>query len=173
MKYTIHLKTCIVRPFQDSDARSIARHANNKNVWINLRDAFPHPYHTDDAIAFITMANSIDPPTIFAIESDGHAIGAIGFKVGKDVERISAEIGYWLAEPYWGRGIVTEVLRAVTNYALDTFRLKRIFAVPFEWNDASFRVLEKAGYIMEGRLINSAIKNGRIISQRMYAYTQK
>ena len=101
------------------------------------------------------------------------AAGAIGFKVGKDVERISAEIGYWLAEPYWGRGVVTEVLITITKYAIDTFALKRVFAVPFEWNDASFRVLEKAGYIMEGRLLNSSIKDGKIISQRMYAYTTK
>jgi [ribosomal protein S5]-alanine N-acetyltransferase len=171
MEYQFKLKTCMVRPFRSGDADSIAHHANNRNVWINLRDAFPHPYYINDAIAFINIAMSIEPPTIFAIEKDNKAVGAIGFKVGKDVERLSAEIGYWLAETYWGQGVVTEGLMAVSKYAIDQFNLKRIFAVPFDWNPASFRVLEKAGYVLEGRMENSAIKDGKIISQLLYAYT--
>ncbi len=165
------LKNCIVRTFRDADARSIARYANNKKIWLNLRDAFPHPYHIDDARAFIKLAKSIDPPTIFTIEKNNEALGAIGFQLGKDVERISAEIGYWLAEPFWGQGIVTEVLGAVTSYAIEQFDLKRLFALPFEWNHPSFRVLEKAGYILEGRMHNSCVKNGKIIDQLLYAYT--
>ena len=171
MKYHYKLKTCTLRPFQSGDAESIAHHANNRKVWINLRDAFPHPYHVNDAIAFINIAMSMVPPTLFAIEKDKKAVGAIGFKVGKDVERISAEIGYWLAEPYWGQGIITEGLIAVSKYAIEQYNLKRIFAVPFDWNPASFRVLEKAGYVLEGRMENSAIKDGKIISQLLYAYT--
>ena len=171
MKYQYKLKTCTVRPFRSEDAESIAHHANNRKIWINLRDAFPHPYHVNDAIAFINIAMTMEPPTLFAIEKDKKAVGAIGFKVGKDVERISAEIGYWLAESYWGKGIVTEGLIAVSKYAIEQYNLKRIFAVPYDWNTASFRVLEKAGFVLEGRMENSAIKDGKIISQLLYAYT--
>ena len=89
MKYHYNLKTCTLRPFRSEDAESIAHYANNRNVWINLRDAFPHPYHVNDAVAFINIAKSIEPPTLFAIEKNKKAVGAIGFKVGKDVERIS------------------------------------------------------------------------------------
>jgi RimJ/RimL family protein N-acetyltransferase len=96
---------------------------------------------------------------------------AIGFHIGKDVERISAEIGYWLAEPYWGQGIITEALSAVTKYAINQFDLKRVYAIPFEWNPASFRVLEKAGYRLEGRMRNSSIKDRKIIDQLLYAYS--
>lgn len=165
------LNNCTVRTFRDEDATSIAQYANNRKIWINLRDAFPHPYHINDARAFIKMAKSIEPPTIFTIEKDVKAVGAIGFHIGKDVERISAEIGYWLAEPYWGQGIVTEALSAVTKYAIDQFDLKRVYAIPFEWNPASFRVLEKAGYRLEGRMRKSSMKDGKIIDQLLYAYT--
>ncbi len=168
MEFKLH--NCLVRTFLDADATSIARYANNKKIWLNLRDAFPHPYTINDAMAFIKNARSIDPPTIFAIEKDKEAIGAIGFSIGKDVERISAEIGYWLAEPFWGQGIVTQALEAVTKYAISQFNLKRIYALPYEWNPASFRVLEKAGYRLETRMRNSAIKNDKVIDQLLYAF---
>ena len=167
----IQLDSCLVRSFRDDDDASIARYANNRKVWINLRDAFPHPYNLNDAMAFIKMVKTMDPQTIFAICVDNSAIGAIGFHIGKDVERISAEIGYWIAEPFWGRGITTQVLRAVTLYAMETYNLSRVFALPFEWNPASCRVLEKAGYQLEGRLRKNAIKDGKIIDQFLYAYT--
>jgi len=88
----------------------------------------------------------------------------------RDVERVSAEIGYWLAEPFWGRGITTEALVAVTRHAVDTHGLTRIFAVPFAWNMPSCRVLEKAGYVLEARLRCSAIKDGRLTDQFQYAF---
>ena len=87
-----------------------------------------------------------------------------------DVERVSAEIGYWLAEPFWGRGIITEALAAVTAYAMQHYGLTRIYAVPFAWNAASCRVLEKAGYVLEARLRHSAIKNGELTDQMQYAF---
>jgi len=107
---------------------------------------------------------------MFAIAVDDEAVGGIGFTVLTDVERVSAEIGYWLGEAYWGRGIVTEALVAVTKYAVDACRLTRIYALPFAYNKASCRVLEKAGYAVEARLRRSAIKDGRIVDQVQYAF---
>jgi len=167
----LRLSLCTVRSWRPADAESLAKHANDRSVWINLRDQFPHPYTLGDARRFIRTATSATPQTFFAIEVDSAAVGGIAFRLHDDVERVSAEIGYWLAEPYRGRGITTEALVAVTSYAIKTHSLTRVFAVPFEWNPASFRVLEKAGYVREGRMRRSAIKDGRVIDQMLYAFT--
>ena len=98
------------------------------------------------------------------------AVGGIGFVVNADVERVSAEIGYWLAEPFWRRGITTEALMATTRYAAEAHGLTRIYALPFAWNQGSCRVLEKAGYVLEARLRRSAIKDGCITDQLQYAF---
>jgi RimJ/RimL family protein N-acetyltransferase len=164
------LKTCGVRSWRGSDAEPLARHANNRKIWINLRDAFPHPYTPRDARDFIRSVVRRTPETLFAIAVSDEPVGAIGFVLHPDVERVSAEIGYWLAEPFWGRGIATEALAAVTRYAIETHALTRIYAVPFAWNAASCRVLEKAGYVLEARLRNSAIKDGQLIDQMQYAF---
>jgi RimJ/RimL family protein N-acetyltransferase len=166
----LSLKLSEVRLFRKSDAESLTRYANNRKVWINLRDLFPHPYHIDDANRVIESSISEDPKIRFAISVEDKAIGAIGFNLHGDVERVSAEIGYWLGEPFWGKGIMTEVVKAVTQYAIEKHQLTRVYALPFEWNKASFRVLEKAGYILEGRMRRSAIKDGKIIDQLLYAY---
>jgi len=107
-------------------------------------------------------------PIDLCISKDGEAIGSIGFSLHADVESHTAEIGYWLSEDYWGQGIMTEALRAV--YAVQAHDLHRVYALPYEWNEASFRVLEKAEYILEGRLRKSAFKDGRDVDQLMYAY---
>ena len=159
-----------MRSWRSSDVDALAQHANNRNIWINLRDRFPHPYTKRDARAFIRAARAQRPETAFAIVVDGEAVGGIGFVLNADVERVSAEIGYWLAEPLWGRGIATEVLVAVTAYAGATDALTRLYALPFAGNRASCRVLEKAGYVLEGRLRRSAIKDGRITDQLQYAF---
>ncbi|MBI1852807.1 MAG: GNAT family N-acetyltransferase [Planctomycetes bacterium] len=166
----IQLERCAVRTWRMSDAESLARHANNRKVWLNLRDGFPHPYGLPDARRFIRAALARDPETWFAIAVDDQAIGGIGFSLHTDVERVSAEIGYWIGESFWGRGITTEALRAVTAHAVVKHQLTRIFAVPYEWNPASCRVLEKAGYVLEGRMRRSAIKDGKVIDQFLYAY---
>jgi ribosomal-protein-alanine N-acetyltransferase len=166
----IDLDKCQVRSFRANDASSIALHANNRKVWINLRDTFPHPYSIKDAWAFIAFAQAQEPETEFAIAVEGHAVGAIGFKPLTDVERVSAEVGYWLGEAFWGKGIVTEAVAAMTPWAIETYGLSRLFAVPFEWNNASIRVLEKAGYVYEGRMRRSAIKDGKIVDQLLYAH---
>ena len=164
------LKTCVVRSWKTSDVDALARYADNHKIWINLRDAFPHPYTTRDGRTFIRSALGRAPETFFAIAVGEEAVGGIGFVLHPDVERVSAEIGYWLAEPFWGRGIATEALVAVTKYAIETHALTRIYALPFAWNAASCRVLEKAGYVLEARLRYSAIKDGEVIDQMQYAF---
>jgi ribosomal-protein-alanine N-acetyltransferase len=164
------LKTCELRSWRPGDLDSMVAHANNRNVWINLRDRFPHPYTTRDGRAFLKHVLAHQPETAFAIAVNGDAVGGIGFQIMDDVERVSAEIGYWLGEPFWGRGIATEALVAVTRYAIATHGLTRIYAVPFAWNTASCRVLEKAGYVLEGRLRRSAVKDGRVTDQLQYAF---
>jgi [ribosomal protein S5]-alanine N-acetyltransferase len=163
------LSRCRLRPFRAGDQFSMARYANNRRIWINLRDRFPHPYTLTKAEAWIREVADQDPPTQFGIEVESDVVGGIGLTLGEDVHRRSAEIGYWLGEPFWGHGIMSEVVPAFTEYALTTFDLSRIHAGVFEWNPASARILEKAGYILEGRLRKSVTKDGRIIDQLLYA----
>ena len=164
------LKTCEIRSWRSSDLASLVAHANNRNIWINLRDRFPHPYTSRDGSAFLRHTREQRPETAFAIAVGGEAVGGIAFQLRTDVERVSAEIGYWLGEPFWGRGIATEALVALTGYAVATHGLTRVYAVPFAWNAASCRVLEKAGYVQEGRLRRSAVKDGMITDQLQYAF---
>jgi [ribosomal protein S5]-alanine N-acetyltransferase len=162
------LGSCIVRDWAAGDLPSLVRHANNRHVWINLRDRFPHPYTEMNARDFLAHVSQQDPTTVWAIEVDGEAAGAIGLVIMTDVERVSAEVGYWLGEAYWGRGVTTAALRAVTTEAFRRFPLRRIFALPFADNAPSIRVLEKAGYTLEGRTPESAVKDGVIRDQLMY-----
>jgi ribosomal-protein-alanine N-acetyltransferase len=166
----IELGSCTVRSWEASDVPSLARYADNRKVWINLRDAFPHPYTRHDAEAFLAMVRRMAAETYFAIDVGGEAAGAIGYRVHEDVERVSAELGYWLGEPFWNRGIATDAVRAVTSLAVERHRLTRVYAVPYEWNPASCRVLEKAGYALEGRMRKSAVKDGKVVDQFLYAY---
>jgi [ribosomal protein S5]-alanine N-acetyltransferase len=159
-----------VRSWRATDLEPLVRYADNRSIWINLRDRFPHPYGHGDGRRFIRAARKMVPETFFAIAVGGEAVGGIGYVLQHDVERVSAEVGYWLGEPFWGRGITSEALAAVTRYAIEQHQLTRLFAVPFAYNTASCRVLEKAGYVLEGRLRRSAIKNGEVIDQFQYAY---
>ena len=164
------LRTCDIRSWRSSDLDALVTHANNRNIWINVRDRFPHPYKRRDGQAFLKQTLEQQPETAFAIVVNGEAAGGIGFQLQRDVERVSAEIGYWLGESFWGRGIATEALVALTEYAIATHGLTRVYAVPFAWNHASCRVLEKAGYVLEGRLRRSAVKNGTVTDQLQYAF---
>ena len=165
----LKLATCTVRSWEWRDRDAIVRHANNRNVSINLRDRFPHPYTINDARTWLDIVVGIKTETNFAIAVGGEAVGGIGFTLQPDVGHRSAEIGYWLGEDFWGRGITTDALKAVTDYAFATFDICRLFAHVFEWNGASARVLEKAGYSFEGRLRKSVTKDGKTIDQLMYA----
>ncbi|MCB9510840.1 MAG: GNAT family N-acetyltransferase [Deferribacteres bacterium] len=158
-----------VRSWEEDDAPALAKYANNRKIWLNLRDAFPHPYDLQNARQFIEGVQEMQPETIFAIATETEAIGSIGFQLGQDVHRHSAELGYWLAEPFWGRGIVSEAILALTDFAFQHFNLARIYAEPYASNVASVRVLEKAGFQCEGRLVRNALKNGELQDQFMFA----
>jgi RimJ/RimL family protein N-acetyltransferase len=166
----IELSACDVRSWRIADVEALTAHANNPRIGTRLRDGFPHPYTTRHARTFIRRVREEHPETNFAIAVEGTAVGAIGFVLKPDIERVSAEIGYWLAERLWGQGIATEAVKAVTSYAVANHGLSRVFAVPFATNLASCRVLEKAGYTLEGTLRRSAIKDGVIVDQLQYAY---
>ena len=158
-----------VRPWRLSDVSSLVRHADNLNVARHLRDRFPHPYTPADARRFLDAIAIARPITTFAIDVADEAIGGIGFSPGADVERFSAEIGYWIAEPFWGRGIAADALRLVSEYAFATCNVLRLFALPFADNTRSIRVLEKAGYTCEGIMRASSVKFGEPRDQALYA----
>jgi RimJ/RimL family protein N-acetyltransferase len=165
----LELATCTVRSWEWRDRDAIVRHANNRKVSINLRDRFPYPYTLSDARNWLESVVGYEPETNFAIAVAGEAVGGIGFTLQHDVGRRSAEIGYWLGEEFWGRGIATDALIAVTEHAFANYDLCRLYAHVFDWNGASARVLEKAGYSFEGRLRKSVTKEGQTIDQLMYA----
>ncbi len=160
---------CIVRSWQSRDLDAIVPHADNPAVAQNMRDVFPSPYTRADGESWLALAAQSQPETNVAIECAGEAVGGIGLHLGIDIERVSAEVGYWLGESVWGRGIATAALVGLTQYAFNAFNLTRIFALPFADNLASRRVLEKVGFTLEGILRRSAIKNGRIRDQALYA----
>ena len=161
---------CVVRPWRLEDAASLAKQANNFSIAKHLRDRFPHPYTLSHAKEFLLQATRSERDgASLAIDVDGQAAGAIGFRLGTDVERYSAEIGYWLGEEYWGRGIMTEALALVTGDLFERLNLLRLFAVPFADNRASARVLEKAGYSREAVLQSSCVKYGKRVDQLLYA----
>ena len=162
--------TVVLRPWRPSDREALAALANDRRISINLRDLFPYPYGVEDADRFIAMAQSLVPPTSFAIEASGQLAGGIGYTLHTDVERVAAEVGYWIGVPFWGRGIATEAVRLVTATAFARHPdLRRLYALPFASNPASARVLEKAGYQREGVMRQSAIKDGVVQDQWLYA----
>jgi RimJ/RimL family protein N-acetyltransferase len=169
----LELPGCRIRSWRAEDAASIAKHADNRNIWLNVRDRFPHPYTVAHAEAWLAMVLSAEPVTQFAIEVDGEAAGGVGLFLQEDVSRYTAEIGYWLGEAFWGRGVMTDVVRRFTDYAFATWDLNRIYANVFAWNEASVRVLEKAGYQFEGRQRSATVKDGRVVDNLMYAVVRE
>ena len=167
MNITLH--TCTLREWREGDEASLAYHADNRNIWNNVRDLFPSPYSPEAAEWWIREGCKAPNTLSFAIEVDGNAVGGIGLIFKEDIYRRSAEIGYWLGQEYWGRGITTEAVRAVTEYGFAHFDLCRIYACVFEWNVASMRVLEKAGFAFEARLRKSVTKNDQSIDDLIYA----
>ena len=159
----------LLREWQLTDKSSLAGNANNINVWNNVRDYFPHPYTEADAEQFIgdTLLKP-KPSTDFAIVVGGKAVGGIGVVPQTDVERIAIEIGYWLGENYWNNGIMTNAVKQMTAYVFENFPVIKIYAPVFEFNDASKKVLEKAGFTLEAILKKSAIKNEQVIDLYYY-----
>ena len=163
-----------LREWRTSDKESLAANANNINIWNNLRDYFPHPYTISDAEAYIGMVTGKPHPAInFTIDINGKASGGIGLVMQQDVERITAEIGYWLGEEFWGKGIMTGAVKQMAAYSFDNFPLQKLFAPVFGFNTASMKVLEKAGFEKEALLKQGAIKNQKIIDLHYYSLFRK
>jgi [ribosomal protein S5]-alanine N-acetyltransferase len=164
---------CMLRPWQKSDKASLILHANNRNVSRHLREIFPYPYTETDADAWL---NRQVPDEVaqwrFAIEIERNAVGGVGLDLYSDVERHSAAIGYWLGEPFWGRGIMAAAVKAVTARALASPRFFRICSQVSSGNPASMRVLEKAGYQREGVLVRGIVKDGVVFDQVLYGITR-
>ena len=164
----IPLSSALLRPWRRGDAESVARHANDREVWRNMRDRFPHPYTLKDAKEWLAFVATVPPGTNFAIEVAGEAVGGISFEPLADVFRIGAELGYWLGQAHWSKGITTEAVRAVTEHLFAHFDFVRVQASVFSWNPASARVLEKAGYTLEATNRRSMIKEGEIGDRWLY-----
>lgn len=165
----ILLTQAVLRPWRPGDEASLVKHANNRKIWRNVRDLFPYPYTPQHAREWVHRAGRVHPRTNFAIAVDGDAVGGIGIVLREDIYRRSAEIGYWLGEEFWGRGIVTEAVKAMSDWGFAHFDICRIYAGVFEWNPASMRVLEKAGYTLEARLAKQVTKDGETIDEFIYA----
>jgi [ribosomal protein S5]-alanine N-acetyltransferase len=159
----------VLRPWAIQDLDSLVKFANNFNIAKNLMDVFPHPYSVNDGELFIDMASTNFPPNILAIEVDGEAAGAIGLHPQNDVYRKNSELGYWLAEPYWGKGIITATIVQMVDYGFKNWDINRIYARPFGYNIASQRALEKAGFVLEARLEKTIFKNGEYHDEMIYA----
>lgn len=158
-----------IREFLAGDRESLVKHANNEKVARRLEDRFPHPYTDASAKEWLAHLEEQDPLTHFAIATEHEVIGGIGFRVLDDVYRRAAELGYWLGEAFWGRGIATRAVQAVTVWAFENFSLERIQARVFETNPASCRVLEKAGFTREGRMRHGALKINLLQDLVVYA----
>lgn len=151
------------------DKNQIARLANNIKIWNNLKDILPHPYTMEDAVKFIDTVRKQDRLLTFGIEYQNEISGVIGLIPGVDVYRKSSEIGYWIGEPYWGKGIATKALNLATEYGLEELKFERLHAGVFEGNGASMRVLEKCGFKLECISKNAIFKNNKLLDEYRYA----
>jgi ribosomal-protein-alanine N-acetyltransferase len=163
-------RRCRLRPWTADDLAALVRHADNPRVATHLRDHFPCPYTDGDGRRFLASATSQHPPSALAIEVDSEAGGGIAVIPASGNQRRTGEIGYWLGESLWGRGIAAEALALMTPYALEAFSLVRLEALAVTSNGQSCRVLEKAGYVLEGRLRRSFLKHGVLFDQCLYAW---
>ncbi|MDE6602078.1 MAG: GNAT family N-acetyltransferase [Lachnospiraceae bacterium] len=162
---------CKIRKWELSDAKELATALSNKNIQDNLRDGLPYPYTEQDGVDFISamLSTNENDSFAFAIMADNKVIGSIGVFRQGNIHRRTAELGYYIAEEYWGKGIMTEAVKQICEYVFDKSDIIRIYAEPFAYNEASCRVLEKAGFQYEGTLRSNAIKNGKVIDMRMYS----
>lgn len=165
----LQLTRSTIRSWRPDDAAAIAEGANNRNIWLCVSDKLPFPYTLADAEAYLQKTFEADVEHSFCIEVNGKTAGGIGIHPGVDIYRVSAEIGYWLAEPYWGRGIMSEAVRAFVAERFAAFPLERIFAQVYARNRGSARVLEKAGFEFEARLRRNVIKDGQVLDSLMYS----
>ncbi len=162
-----------LRPWKKEDLSSLVKHANNFEIAKNMMDTFPHPYTKEEGEKFLYMVISKDPPLILAIDVDGEAVGSIGLHPQNDIMRKNGELGFWLAEPYWGKGIISKAIKEMSDYCFKKFDIERIFARPFGTNIASQKALEKAGYKLEAHLENTLYKNEEYQDELIYALRKK
>lgn len=158
-----------LRPWNIEDAESLVENANNFEIARFMSDAFPYPYTIENANNFIAFAIKDEPIHIFAIEIDGKAVGGIGIHPQADIMKKNAELGYWLGEKYWGKGIISRAIQEIIPFALKTYDITRIYARPFGNNVASQKVLEKAGFKLEARIKENIFKNGEYLDELVYA----
>lgn len=157
-----------LRPLMDNDADSLARQLNNKKVWDNLRDALPYPYTSQDAAWFINFQQNDPLLTCYGIVVDGEVVGNIGFTRSEDIERFTAEVGYYIGEDYWGQGIMSAALSEAVEDYFKTTEVVRLFATPFDYNKASAKVLEKAGFTLKCIFTKGAYKNAQFVYMLYY-----
>lgn len=163
--------TLTIRPWRETDAADLAAALNNKHILNNLRDGLPFPYTEADALDYIRAMKDADPDETFAfaIIWEDQAIGSIGIFRQGNIHRQTAELGYYVAEPYWGKGYMTHAVQMACDYVFTHSDILRIYAEPFAHNTGSCRVLEKAGFQFEGTLRQNAVKNGQIIDMKLYS----
>ncbi len=161
-------KEFILRTFEEADAAARANLLNNKKIWDNCRDGLPYPYSYDDGLAFIRKINSKDEVQELCIDIDGNPAGNIGIVPGTDVERFNAEIGYYLGEPYWNKGLMTKVLAAAIRYYFSNTGIIRLHACVYEYNKPSMHVLEKNGFTKMGIAQKAIFKNGKFWDAHIY-----
>jgi RimJ/RimL family protein N-acetyltransferase len=159
----------VLRPLRQTDAERLAHLANNEKISRNLRDGFPHPYTEEDAGNFLQKFTNQNPVTFFGIDYNGEYVGNISLVPGQDVYRKSAEIGYFIGESYWNKGIITTAVNLITEYGFNHLDIIRIHTGVFEYNTASMHVLEKCGFIKEGVFKKSVFKQGKLWDEVRYA----
>lgn len=170
MQLATALTGCVLRPWALADKASLVANANNHRVWRNLADVFPHPYTDADAEFWLSFANTPSRSIHFAIEYAGEAVGGVGARAGEGIFVRTAQFGYWLGEPYWGRGIMTAAAAAMLEHLKQDARFARLEAPVFEWNPASMRVLDKIGFVREAVKRHSVTKDGQLIDSVLYSY---
>jgi RimJ/RimL family protein N-acetyltransferase len=161
--------TFSLRPWTLADLESLVQHANNPQIAKFMTDGFPHPYTRENGEAFIAFATKDEPIHIFAIDVNGEAVGGIGIHPQHDIQRKNAELGYWLGEPFWGKGIMSEAIQQIVAFAFNTYDIDRIFARPFGSNLASQRILEKNHFQLEARFEKTFFKNNQFEDELIYA----
>ena len=165
----IQTERLLLRAWRRGDEAALVRHGNNHAVWKNLTDRFPHPYTRKDAATWIRRVRAQGlPPQSLAIVYRDEPVGGVGFERMQDLSRLTAEFGYWISAAFWGRGFATEAARSASAYAFAEFDFERLQASVLEWNEPSCRVLEKAGFTLEGRLRRHCVKEGRVVDSFVY-----
>ncbi len=159
----------VLRPWSMDDLDSLVKYANDIEISKNLTNKFPHPYTIENGTNFIHFATKDNPIHIFAIDIHGEAVGGIGIHPQDDIQCKNAELGYWLPQDYWGRGIISKAIAQIVSFGFKTYDLTRIFARPFGSNIASQKVLEKNGFVLEAKFEKTLYKNGKFEDELIYA----